>query len=164
MSAKEILYYLFFAMAAILIAQPVSKAYAGDFLVDLLNGEPEVTQFDKVRTACQKANPGKNVNAMEKAIRCTASQPEGFSAFQLSLIKHDLELVKQIKAGQLEYADFQPYEAAWMAEYRQNYNEQRRLANAVENIPGQQAMWAVTIQGINEAGRGYTPRIYRNGY
>ena len=28
MSAKEILFYLFFAMATLLIAQPISKAYA----------------------------------------------------------------------------------------------------------------------------------------
>jgi hypothetical protein len=165
MNPKETLINLFAALAITVIAQPIAQAHAGDFFEDLFSGgQPEVTTFDQVRTACQQANPGKNADAMERAIRCTAARSAGFSAFQLNLIKYDLELVKQIKAGQLQYADFQPYEAAWMSEYRQNYNEQRRLANAVENIPLQQAMWANTIAGINQAGQSYTPRMFINSY
>ena len=169
MNPYNVIINLFAALAITVIAQPlvmpVPQAEAADFLEDLFGGgQPEVTTFDQVRTACQQANPGRNADAMERAIRCTAARSNGFSAFQLNLIKYDLELVKQIKSGALQYADFQPYEAAWMSEYKQNYNEQRRLANAVENLPLQQAQWANTIAGINQSARGYSPRMFVTHY
>ena len=178
MNPKETLINLAFALAITVIAQPVASAYAGDPLVDFLNDlggaeQPQKAPFDQAAEACSAKVGG--TTTYEKHVVFTSCLMNSklapqFGAMDNAYILRMLDTQKATLAGK-DFAVAKLEERTWrqtqLTNAQRQYaaaQEQRRLANAVENIPLQQAMWANTIQGINQAGTGWQPRIYRNHY
>ena len=175
MNPKETLINLFAALAITVIAQPIAQAHAGDFLEDIFGTEQpaEKAPFDQAADACNAKVNG--ITTYEKSVVFTSCMMNNKLAAQFgpmdnAYLLRMLETQKAVLAGKpFHVAKLE--ERTWrqnqLANAQQQYaaaQEQRRLANAVENIPLNQAMWANTIQGINEAGRGYTPRMFINRY
>jgi hypothetical protein len=175
MNPRETLINLFAALAITVIAQPIAQAHAGDFLEDVFGTEQPAQKapFDQAADACVKKVPVRATYEQHMVFtHCLMNHPqaanyaEGDNQYLLRM----LDTEKQVLAGK-DYTEAKLEEKTWRQAQLNGFqrqiaaaNEQRRLANAVENIPLQQAMWANTIQGINESARTYTPRMFINRY
>ena len=174
MNPKETLINLFAALAITVIAQPIAQAHAGDFLEDIFGAEqPQKAPFDIAAEACSARSKG--LDTYEKHVVFTSCVMNHklagqYAAGDNQYILRMLDTQKATLAGkdfQVARLEERTWRQTQLNGFKQQYaaqQEQRRLANAVENIPLQQAMWANTIAGINEAGRSYTPRMFINRY
>ena len=175
MNPKETLINLFAALAITVIAQPIAQAHAGDFLEDIFGTEQPVQKapFDQAAEACSARSKG--LDTYEKHVVFTSCVMNHklagqYSAGDNQYLLRMLDTQKATLAGQ----DFQVArleERTWRQSQLDGFrrqvaaaNEQRRLANAVENLPLQQAWWANTMHIMNESGRGYTPRMFTTRY
>jgi hypothetical protein len=133
---------------------------------------PHKAPFDIAAEQCTGNKKARTVEIHDRYMRCIESHPlaSRFSTPDKAyLIRMQQTSLAAHRGG--DYQTLKLEERAWrIAQIQERddraaqYAQQRRMVNAVESIPLQQAHWAITRQGINQAGRGYTPRMYTTHY
>jgi len=151
-----------------------TPALAGDPLVDFLQGDQpqQVAPFDQAAAACSKGRKISTLAQHDAFINCMEAHPQAahYKLPDRAYLVHMQQTSLAAHQGG-DYAALRLQERAWRIAQLENIQQadanaraQARIANAIEDVPLQQATWA-NIYGTNAYNaRPWNPQMYVTHY
>jgi hypothetical protein len=157
-----------------LLLTTTSPALAGDPLVDFFQGEQQVQKpaFDQAAEACSKGRKATTLAQHDAFIACMEAHPYAAN-FTLTDKAYMVRMQQTSHAAHNggDYAELHLQERAWRIAQLQNLEqqvaqarEQRRIANAISDVPLQQATWATIFSTNAYNARPWNPQMYVTHY
>ncbi len=158
---------------ALLLLSP-TPALAGDPLVDFLQGDQpqQVAPFDQAAAACSKGVKKMSLAQHDAFIACMEAHPQAaqYKLPDRAYLVHMQQTSLAAHQGG-DYATLKLQERSWRIAQLENIQQadanaraQARIANAIEDVPLQQATWATIFSTNAYNSRPWNPQMYSPRY